>query len=327
METLWQSSSGQFDAVVTALRVRDARRARRTEHGVTLGAPAYTEALDELRVRMARARHVLPVRRTSAFSPLSEDELALLERAIAGYEREGRFTDGNTDESCTALLAPLRANFLAGREVLSGEEFRSGARALFALVLERAITAAVPTNGLAQALRAPPPLVFVLPWRAALIAGEVARAFSIAYFWHLGCARDEESPACTSYYEDAPPLPTRSAPHIIAEPMLATGGTLTYVIERLRAGGVAPERMVIACAIAAPEGVDRILHTYPGIRIVAGALDSHLDQKGYIEGPGLGDFGDLAMRGVDSVYARAHWVTPGLLTDEQADIVLKRCER
>ena len=43
--------------------------------------------------------------------------------------------------------------------------------------------------------------------------------------------------------------------------------------------------------VAAPEGVACIQEKHPDVDIYAGALDSHLNEKGYIV-PGLGDAGD-----------------------------------
>ncbi|MDO8621927.1 MAG: hypothetical protein Q7R80_01735, partial [bacterium] len=57
------------------------------------------------------------------------------------------------------------------------------------------------------------------------------------------------------------------------------------------------------------------------------ALDERLDRKGYITGPGLGDFGDLAFGDLTTEYAEEHWVKPELLTREQAAIILERMQR
>lgn len=43
--------------------------------------------------------------------------------------------------------------------------------------------------------------------------------------------------------------------------------------------------------IAAPEGVRNVSQSHPDVEIYLGALDSHLNEHGYII-PGLGDAGD-----------------------------------
>lgn len=45
------------------------------------------------------------------------------------------------------------------------------------------------------------------------------------------------------------------------------------------------------CILAAPEGVAVIERDHPDVEIVVAALDSHLNDHGYIV-PGLGDAGD-----------------------------------
>jgi len=47
----------------------------------------------------------------------------------------------------------------------------------------------------------------------------------------------------------------------------------------------------LLCIIAAPEGVQLVQEAHPDTRIILAALDSHLNEKGYIV-PGLGDAGD-----------------------------------
>ena len=75
------------------------------------------------------------------------------------------------------------------------------------------------------------------------------------------------------------------------DPMLATGGTLITVIAMLRDRGAAAVTAI--CLLAAPEGLARVDEAFPGdfVRVVTGAVDDRLNDKGYIV-PGLGDAGD-----------------------------------
>ena len=43
--------------------------------------------------------------------------------------------------------------------------------------------------------------------------------------------------------------------------------------------------------LAAPEGIDRIQRAHPDVDIYCGAVDTKLNERGYIV-PGLGDAGD-----------------------------------
>ena len=106
----------------------------------------------------------------------------------------------------------------------------------------------------------------------------------------LGMKRNEETLEPITYAERLPQDLSGRQVYII-DPMLATGGTLidsiNYVLER----GAADVTCV--CLIGSPEGLAKVEQAFPGdaISVVLGALDSHLNEKGYIV-PGLGDAGD-----------------------------------
>ncbi len=79
---------------------------------------------------------------------------------------------------------------------------------------------------------------------------------------------------------------------IIIDPMIATGSTLIKVLEECRKCGN-PKRKIIMGVLAAPAGVGRIKKSYHDVEIYVAAMDSTLNDKGYIV-PGLGDAGDRA---------------------------------
>ncbi|MCX7929811.1 MAG: uracil phosphoribosyltransferase [Chlorobi bacterium] len=106
----------------------------------------------------------------------------------------------------------------------------------------------------------------------------------------IGLRRDEETLQPHEYYRKLPPLDVTTS-IIVLDPMLATGGSSVAALERLRAAGV--QDITVACAIAAPEGVERVEAVLPNVRIVAGGLDRCLNERGFIL-PGLGDAGDRA---------------------------------
>jgi uracil phosphoribosyltransferase len=71
--------------------------------------------------------------------------------------------------------------------------------------------------------------------------------------------------------------------------MLATGGSAVRACEVLKAAGV--HRLKFLALIAAPEGIARMAEAMPDVPIHVGAIDSHLNEHGFIC-PGLGDAGD-----------------------------------
>ncbi|ASJ16851.1 uracil phosphoribosyltransferase [Thermococcus chitonophagus] len=79
---------------------------------------------------------------------------------------------------------------------------------------------------------------------------------------------------------------------IVADPMIATGSTLTKVLEEVKKYGE-PKRTIIVGVLAAPEGITKIKSKFPDVEIFVAKIDRELDDKGYIL-PGLGDAGDRA---------------------------------
>jgi uracil phosphoribosyltransferase len=76
---------------------------------------------------------------------------------------------------------------------------------------------------------------------------------------------------------------------IVLDPMLATGNSSAAAVTLLKQSGARDIRFL--CLLAAPEGVARMREAHPDVPIVTAAVDSHLNQQGYIV-PGLGDAGD-----------------------------------
>lgn len=78
---------------------------------------------------------------------------------------------------------------------------------------------------------------------------------------------------------------------IITEPMIATGGTLSYVIALLKERGVHEENIVVASVLSAPEGLKKLSTLFPSIKVITVVIDDCLNDRKFIS-PGLGDFGD-----------------------------------
>lgn len=105
---------------------------------------------------------------------------------------------------------------------------------------------------------------------------------------HIGMARDEETLQPIEYYAKFP-TGLKDAIVIVVDPMLATGGSAIDAIENIKRRGA--KDIKLACLVGAPEGVAAIEKQHPDVHLYLGALDSHLNEKGYIV-PGLGDAGD-----------------------------------
>ena len=105
---------------------------------------------------------------------------------------------------------------------------------------------------------------------------------------HIGLYRDHETLQPVEYFKKLPSdIAEREV--FVLDPMLATGGSAAAAIQILKDLGVSNVHLL--CIIAAPEGVEVIQKSHPDTRIILAALDSHLNEKGYIV-PGLGDAGD-----------------------------------
>jgi uracil phosphoribosyltransferase len=102
-----------------------------------------------------------------------------------------------------------------------------------------------------------------------------------------GVQRNEETAEPVEYYFKPPDLAEASV--LILEPMLATGGSLSWAVSKVIESGATDVRCL--CVVAAPEGVERMNREHPDVRIFAAALDRDLSDHFYIQ-PGLGDMGD-----------------------------------
>jgi uracil phosphoribosyltransferase len=104
----------------------------------------------------------------------------------------------------------------------------------------------------------------------------------------VGIARNHETLMPEPYFERfVGQLDERMA--LIIDPMLATGGSLIATIDMLKRNGCRQIKALVL--VAAPEGIRALELAHPDVRIYTAAIDSHLNEIGYII-PGLGDAGD-----------------------------------
>jgi uracil phosphoribosyltransferase len=105
---------------------------------------------------------------------------------------------------------------------------------------------------------------------------------------HIGLYRDHDTLEAVEYFFKAPSdLADRLV--IVVDPMLATANSAIAAVDRLKGRGATNLRYL--CLLAAPEGIKRFTEAHPDVPVVTAAIDSHLNEKGYIV-PGLGDAGD-----------------------------------
>ncbi len=193
---------------------------------------------------------------------------------------------------------PLSRNKLA---VLRDErtrtpEFRRAMREL-SLVMVAEATRAMPTKSTrirtpltrteVEEIACPVCLVPVLRAGLGMLDGALA-LLPDATVGFMGLQRDEETAEPVEYYVN---LPRNLGDYLVLvlDPMLATGGSLSATLTKLKEYGAA----WISClhAVAATPGVERVSREHPDIDFYAAAVDPELDDNAFIV-PGLGDAGD-----------------------------------
>ena len=104
----------------------------------------------------------------------------------------------------------------------------------------------------------------------------------------VGLSRNHATLQPENYFEKfVGKLDERTA--LIIDPMLATAGSMIAAVNLLKARGCKDIRALVL--VAAPEGVRALSRAHPDVRCWTAAIDSHLNEVGYII-PGLGDAGD-----------------------------------
>lgn len=196
------------------------------------------------------------------------------------------------------VAGPLSRHKLAVlRDEKTGtQEFRQAMREL-ALILVAEAARAMPTDTVriktplaeteVEEISGPVCLVPVL--RAGLGMLESALALlPEATVGFMGLQRDEETNEPVEYYVN---LPRNLDEYLVLvlDPMLATGGSLSATLVKLKEYGAG----WISClhAVAAVPGVERVTSKHPDVGFYAAAVDPELDENAFIV-PGLGDAGD-----------------------------------
>jgi len=143
--------------------------------------------------------------------------------------------------------------------------------------------------GVADAMRLSHDLVFVAILRAGLgMVDGLLKLYPEAKLAHIGIYRDEETLKPVKYYVRLPENVADSLV-VIADPMLATGGSAVEAVEIMKSRGA--KNICFVCMIASREGIKRLSSAHPEMPIYVGTVDERLNGDGYIV-PGLGDAGD-----------------------------------
>ncbi len=110
---------------------------------------------------------------------------------------------------------------------------------------------------------------------------------------HIGMYRDEKTLKPVWYYNKVPmPVDDPEKYYVyITDPMLATGNSLIEAIKLYTEKGIPQKNICCVCMISAPQGIDAVFSQFSDIKIIVAAVDSHLNERGYIV-PGMGDAGD-----------------------------------
>ena len=138
-----------------------------------------------------------------------------------------------------------------------------------------------------QEISAPVCLVPVLRAGIGMLAGALA-LLPTAPVGFMGLFRGEATAEPVEYYVN---LPRNLSGYLVLvlDPMLATGGSLSATLGKLKEEGA----RWISCihAVAAVPGVERVSREFPEVHFYAAALDPELNEEAFIV-PGLGDAGD-----------------------------------
>jgi uracil phosphoribosyltransferase len=133
----------------------------------------------------------------------------------------------------------------------------------------------------------PPLLVPVL--RAGLGMADTAHGMlPESQMGFVGLARNEVTFQPEAYMASLPEsLVGRGV--FVLDPMLATGGSLVHCCTLLTDRGATD--ITVLCALAAPEGLQRLAESGLPLRVFTASVDERLNENAYIV-PGLGDAGD-----------------------------------
>lgn len=108
---------------------------------------------------------------------------------------------------------------------------------------------------------------------------------------HVGLYRNEKTLQPHWYLDKLPRKISKKSVFFVLEPMLATGGTITTVLQRMISLGA--RNIFVLSVLIAKSTKDALEKKFPIVNFYVAGIDPSLNSKGYIV-PGLGDAGDRA---------------------------------
>ena len=183
------------------------------------------------------------------------------------------------------------------RKETSSSEFRS-LLAEISMLLAYEVTRELPTHEVAAQTPLGPATIRLLDGKKIVLvsilrAGNglldgMLRILPSARVGHVGLYRDPATLEAVEYYFKVPhEMEERDA--VVLDPMLATGNSAAAAVRRIKSAR--PRSIRFVCLLTCPEGLERFHREHPDVPVYTAAIDSHLNDHGYIV-PGLGDAGD-----------------------------------
>ncbi|MGZ7107978.1 MAG: uracil phosphoribosyltransferase [Methanobacterium sp.] len=132
-------------------------------------------------------------------------------------------------------------------------------------------------------------VVSILRAAIPLVEG-ISKVFKEAEYGVIGAWRSEKPPFNAKMeYIKLPDIENKIV--IVADPMLATGGTMNSILYEIKKRGT-PKRLVIFNIISSEQGIKKIFENHAEVEIYTCSVDPIVNEDGYIV-PGLGDVGDI----------------------------------
>jgi uracil phosphoribosyltransferase len=186
---------------------------------------------------------------------------------------------------------------LMRRKETSTSEFRD-LLAEISMLLAYEVTRDLPTHEVAAETPLAPTTIRLLDGKKIVLvsilrAGNglldgMLRILPSARVGHVGLYRDPATLEAVEYYFKVPhEMHERDV--IVLDPMLATGNSAVAAVRRVK--GTRPRSIRFVCLLTCPEGLRSFHRIHPDVPVYTAAIDSHLNDHGYIV-PGLGDAGD-----------------------------------
>ncbi len=132
-------------------------------------------------------------------------------------------------------------------------------------------------------------IIFISILRAGLgMVNGLVELYPDAKIAHIGMYRNENTLKPVKYYFKVPKN-LKNNFVLLADPMLATGGSAVEAVNMLKEKGA--NKIYFLCLIASKKGLAYFTSMHPDVPVFVAAVDGKLNEKGYIV-PGLGDAGD-----------------------------------